>query len=186
MKQPPRRMGLQRPPHCELLIAIKPEKIVEDQPIYFWVPDPLRNRPNKKLKSPLTKIWGFLKKNLDFWIFLKKIINQKYCSKNHRWYLRLWKKFEKHLLNKFFKNQKLGSSDLDQNVVICWASYQEDAYKIWAQSVKYFLSYGQKNIEIMLLFATFCRKIRSILGHNSESTWPIGLKFCMCAFKCDA
>ena len=38
----------------------------------------------------------------------------------------------------------------------------------------------------MLLFATFCRKIRLILGHNSESTGPIWLKFCMCTFKCDA
>ena len=96
---------------------------VEQQPIYFWDPYPLRNCPKKKLKSSLGKIWVFLKIFFNFWIFLKKIINQKYCSKNHRWYLRLWKKFEKHLLNKFFKNRKLGSSDQDQNFVSCQASY---------------------------------------------------------------
>ena len=109
--------------HRELLIVIKSDKIVEAQPIYFWVPYPLRNRPNKKLKSPLTKIWGFLKKILNFWIFLKKVNYQKYCSKNHGWYLRLWKKIEKKILNKFFKNRKLGSSDQNQNIVSCLASY---------------------------------------------------------------
>ena len=99
--------------------GFKSDYIVEQQTIYFWDPYPPRNCPNKKLKSPLGKISVFLKKFLDFWIFLTNFFNQNCWSKNHRWYLRLWKKFEKNLLNKFFKNQKLGSSDLDQNVVSC-------------------------------------------------------------------
>ena len=99
--------------------SFKSDWNVEQQPIYFWVPCPLRNCPKKKLKSSLGKIWVFLKFFLDFWIFLKifliktvalKIKDDTQDCKNN---------FEKLLLNKFFKNQKLGFSDLDQNVANC-------------------------------------------------------------------